>query len=169
VSDPDPVQVPVANPDGTARVAAAVADALEPGDLVLLSGRLGAGKTAFTQALARRLGVVEAVTSPTFTLVRPYPTTVGFTLLHADLYRLESTVEVADLGLAEELDAGAVAVVEWGERGRAVLPAEHLDVRFEMDPAGDATRRLITLGAHGRPWTDRFASLAADLPGVARR
>ena len=163
---PARVEVLTADLDGTAAVAGAVAALLGPGDLVLLSGELGAGKTAFTQALARHLGVAEAVTSPTFTLVRPYATAAGWTLLHADLYRLESTAEVADLGLAEELDDGAVAVVEWGERGAPVLTGGHLRLTLERDPAGRDGARRIALEAHGPAWEARWARLAALAGGV---
>jgi tRNA threonylcarbamoyladenosine biosynthesis protein TsaE len=120
---------------GTAAAAQAVAGVLGAGDLVVLGGDLGAGKTAFTQALAGALGVTEVVTSPTFTLVRSYVTASGLELLHADLYRLDQLDEVADLGLAERIDDGAVAVVEWGHRGLAALVPEYLAVILErLDP-----------------------------------
>lgn len=156
--------VEVRSLEETAAVAALVAARLEPGDLVVLSGPLGAGKTALTQALAAALGVTEAVTSPTFTLVRSYPTDRGFDLLHADLYRLEHLSEVADLGLAESLDAGAVAVVEWGERALAALPAGHL--RVELAVTGPAARQL-RLRPCGPRWERAAGDLSAALAGVA--
>ncbi|MGH9059651.1 MAG: tRNA (adenosine(37)-N6)-threonylcarbamoyltransferase complex ATPase subunit type 1 TsaE, partial [Acidimicrobiales bacterium] len=105
----------------TQAVGAALVPLLRAGDVVLLGGDLGAGKTALTQGLARAAGVDEVVTSPTFTLLRSYPTTVGADLLHADVYRLEHTQEVVDLGLAELLDEGGVALVEWGDAAAAAF------------------------------------------------
>ncbi|HLH46291.1 MAG TPA: tRNA (adenosine(37)-N6)-threonylcarbamoyltransferase complex ATPase subunit type 1 TsaE [Acidimicrobiales bacterium] len=152
---------------GTAQVAATVAAALRPGDLVLLSGDLGAGKTAFTQDLAAALGVAEPVTSPTFTLVRGYRTDAGFELLHADVYRLEQLGEIVDLGLPELLDDGAVGVVEWGERAAPVLLPEHLAIAIE--PGGDETARRIALRAVGASWTARWPQILAGLAAAARR
>lgn len=155
---------------GTRRVAAALAEVLTAGDLVLLTGDLGAGKTAFTQALAAELGVAEVVTSPTFTLVRHYPTERGFVLLHADIYRLEQLAEVVDLALPEALEDGAAAVVEWGERGAPALLDEHLSVTLASpDPVAE-TRRSIELSPAGDPWVGRWPALLARLgpgPGPA--
>ncbi len=154
---------------GTAAVAISVAGVLRAGDLVLLTGELGAGKTAFTRALAGALGVREPVTSPTFTLVRQYRTDVGVDLLHADLYRLEQMAEVLDLGLHEQLEDGAVAVVEWGERGVPALLPEHLAITLAADRPERETARSIELRAVGAPWRERWAELtravASRLPG----
>jgi len=101
----------------TRRLGAAIARALEPGDLVVLSGDLGAGKTFLVRSIARELGVVESVTSPTFALVQEYPTRRA-PLVHADLYRLRGpglAGEVARLGLRERRHEGAILLVEWGE------------------------------------------------------
>jgi tRNA threonylcarbamoyladenosine biosynthesis protein TsaE len=101
----------------TEAVAEELAATLRPGDLVLLSGELGAGKTTFVRGLARGLGCPGPVQSPTFQLVRVYPGRVQ--LGHADLYRLEPGAEIADLGLDDLLEQGVVAV-EWGDRLRPV-------------------------------------------------
>lgn len=112
---------------------------LRTGDLVLLKGELGAGKTTFVRGMARGSGSAAAVASPTFQLVRIYPGRLQ--LAHVDLYRLEKSDELRDLGLEELLDAGAV-VVEWGERidspTAALVSIEHLGgdrrrIRFERD------------------------------------
>lgn len=100
---------------------------LRPGDLVLLKGELGAGKTTFVRGMARGVESAAPVASPTFQLVRIYPGRIQ--LAHVDLYRLEKEDEVRDVGLDELLDAGAV-VVEWGERldgaRGAMISIEHL-------------------------------------------
>lgn len=101
----------------TRRLGAAIARTLEPGDLVVLSGDLGAGKTFLAKAIARALGVVGVVTSPTFPLVQEYATQRGM-LVHADLYRLLGNTladEVARLGLREMRAERVILVVEWGE------------------------------------------------------
>jgi tRNA threonylcarbamoyladenosine biosynthesis protein TsaE len=101
--------------------------ALKPGDIVLLTGELGAGKTTFVRGVARGTGSTAPVASPTFQLVRVYPGRVQ--LAHVDLYRIENPVELADLGLEELADGGAV-VIEWGDRidvpGAALLEIKHL-------------------------------------------
>ena len=113
---------------------------LQPGDVVLLSGELGAGKTTFVRGVARGAGSEAWVSSPTFQLVRVYPGRVQ--LAHVDLYRIENPAELADLGLDELAQQGAV-VVEWGERveidGAAQIHIEHLGgdrrlIRTKRDP-----------------------------------
>jgi tRNA threonylcarbamoyladenosine biosynthesis protein TsaE len=89
--------------DATRALAAEVAGVVCPGDIVLLAGELGTGKTVWVQGFSKGLGVTEQVTSPTFTLVRPYQGT-SLQLLHADVYRLDHLSEVVDLGLVEQLD-----------------------------------------------------------------
>src|SRR5260370_15223692 len=100
---------------------------LRPGDVVLLVGELGAGKTTFVRGMAEGTGSKAAVASPTFQLVRIYPGRVQ--LAHIDLYRVENPAELSDLGLEELADRAAV-VVEWGERldvdGSALIEIEHL-------------------------------------------
>jgi tRNA threonylcarbamoyladenosine biosynthesis protein TsaE len=126
------ITVRTAGADQTRAVGAALAAALRPGDVVVLSGELGAGKTTFAQGVAAGLGVTEPVTSPTFVLVRPYecapPGTAGNPtalrrLLHADLYRLEHTTEVSDLALGELVEEEAAALVEWGDVAAPLLGA----------------------------------------------
>ncbi len=159
-----PVEVVCSSPAQTQSVAAAVAPLLEPGDVVLLDGDLGAGKTTFTQGLARAMGVTEAVTSPTFTLVRSYRAGGGLELLHVDVYRLDLLSEVVDLGLPEYLDDGAVAVIEWGARAAAALAPDHLQIRIDMTDS-DADRRL-TFEATGPGWGSRLDAVAVAVGAV---
>ena len=142
-------------PDAAATQALAgrLAPVLRPGDLVLLQGDLGAGKTTFTQGLARALGVDEAVTSPTFVLMNIYRTSVGFDLVHVDVYRLDRLSEVVDLALPEMLEDGSVVLIEWGERAAAALPGGHLNVTIE---AGDDGARTVTLRPEGAGWEERL-------------
>jgi tRNA threonylcarbamoyladenosine biosynthesis protein TsaE len=116
---------------------------LEAGDVVLLSGELGAGKTTFVQGLARGLGFGGSVSSKSFVIMGEYAGRV--TLYHADLYRLEDPEQVWELGL-EELSRDGVLVVEWPERAPEVLPEEHLLVEFVVL---DEDRRELGLEAKG--------------------
>ncbi len=124
----------IALPDLAATMAlgARIGGALKPGDLVALSGPLGAGKTELARAILRARGVMGDVPSPTFTLVQPYETP-GLTIHHYDLYRLKHAAELAEMGLEDALDDGA-ALVEWPER--ASLPGEMLMVRLSDGTAG---------------------------------
>jgi tRNA threonylcarbamoyladenosine biosynthesis protein TsaE len=119
----------------TARSAARLARHAAPGQLVVLTGRLGAGKTTFVKAYAAALGVDVAVTSPSYTLVHHYRCAPGAPvelLLHADLWRLGSAAEVADLALDEPLDDGAAAIVEWGERFELAAGRDHAVVTIHV-------------------------------------
>ncbi|HPB44617.1 MAG TPA: tRNA (adenosine(37)-N6)-threonylcarbamoyltransferase complex ATPase subunit type 1 TsaE, partial [Microthrixaceae bacterium] len=111
-----------------------IAALAEPGDLILLTGDLGAGKTAFAKGFGRALGVAEAITSPTFTLVREYSGRLK--LYHLDVYRIEQIEEALELGLAELLDEGAVTLIEWADNILSELPADRLEIVIELvDPA----------------------------------
>lgn len=123
----------------TAALAAEVAPRLRPGGVLLLEGDLGAGKTTFTQALARIYGVTRTVTSPTFTLANEYRLPEGGSLVHFDLYRLASPDGLYDLGLEDALERGARMVVEWPERAWPVLAREfphRLRLRLSVDSDG---------------------------------
>jgi tRNA threonylcarbamoyladenosine biosynthesis protein TsaE len=118
---------------------------LRPGDIVLLSGPLGAGKTTFTQGVGRGLGVHERVTSPTFTIVRQHECVndLGITTLHhADVYRVGSLGEVDDLALGELVEESAVAVVEWGEIASSLFGLDVINVSFEIDDREGRTIQL---------------------------
>ena len=147
------------SPDDTRELAGAVASLARAGDVVLLAGELGAGKTVFAQGFGRALGIEEPITSPSFTLVRIYPGRVR--LVHADVYRLDHLQEVVDLALPELVDEGAVAVVEWGDVAAPALPADYLEVRLEWCEAED--ERRVSVGAVGPAWSARQGALAAAL------
>ena len=152
---------------GTRAVGAAIASVLCAGDVVILTGDLGTGKTVVAQGIASELGVEEPVVSPTFTLLREYDGRLP--VRHLDVYRLDHVQEAIDLGLEELLDDGVV-LVEWGEGVRELLPADRLEVALALlppDEADDDTRR-ITVAAVGPGWPSRRAGLVAALGGFAR-
>lgn len=142
--------------DDTRGVAEAIAPLLRAGDVVSLAGEMGAGKTFFVQGLARALGISEPVTSPTFNLVHTY-TGAKFPLHHADLYRLERTGELADLGLDELAALGGVVVVEWGNVARRDLGAG-LEITIEQHDANPDARTL-TIDWIGSQWESRWQLL----------
>lgn len=167
----------------TQAIAAALASVARPGDLIVLAGEMGAGKTAFAQGFGRSLGIEEAITSPTFTLVHSYPVPNSkVTMHHADLYRLDTTGDVDELALHELAEFGGIVLVEWGDVAAATL-GDHLEVRIEHDDTddedadGDADdadddadddfgldgSRLITLDATGPGWAGRWDRLAAAM------
>jgi tRNA threonylcarbamoyl adenosine modification protein YjeE len=121
--------------EATARLGAAVAGGLRPGDAVALWGDLGAGKTTLARAILRALGVSEDVPSPTFTLVQSYDTP-RLAVSHYDLYRLKHVREMEELGFDDALAQGAV-LVEWPERAPEALPPDALHVRLSLS---DGTR-----------------------------
>ena len=154
----------------TKELAARLAPLVRPGDVVLLVGDLGAGKTAFAQGFAAALGVPGPVTSPTFALVRHYrtgPHAPVATLIHADVYRTGSLDEVVDLGLAELVEEDAVALVEWGDLAAPAFGESALVVALEApDPLGTPDRRTVTAELRGR-WADRAAGVAAAFAAPA--
>jgi tRNA threonylcarbamoyladenosine biosynthesis protein TsaE len=154
----------------TRDLAARVAALCEAGDIVVLAGELGSGKTVWVQGFARGLGVEDAVTSPTFTLVRPHQGR-QLRLLHADVYRLDRLDEVIDLGLVEQLDDRSVACIEWGDLAEPALPKDFLEIRLEHDDRDGDDERTLTMRAVGPRWAARLdsirAALAPWLPGLS--
>lgn len=142
-------------PDATRALAAALADQMTDGDLIVLTGDLGAGKTCFTQGLGRGLGIEDRITSPTFTLASQYEGRL--VLDHLDVYRIEQLTDTLDLDLPELLEVG-VTVIEWGEQILPALPADHLMVAVRYGE-GDDDRRL-RLSAGGPMWAERLPTLA---------
>ena len=148
-----------ASVDETRDLGEAVAGLARPGDVVVLTGDLGAGKTAFVQGFGRGLGVRDRITSPTFTLVHVYEGRLP--VHHLDVYRLEQLSEAVDLGLPEMLDEGGVVLVEWGEAILPELPHDYLEVRLTFGE-GDDDRR-IELTSVGAAWSTRLHALAGSL------
>jgi N-acetylmuramate 1-kinase len=134
---------------GTQRIATAIAASLKAGQIVTLSGDLGAGKTAFARALIRNLtgNPLLDVPSPTFTLMQFYDG-ISFPIAHADFYRVNSADELDELGFDETLDH-ALLLVEWAERVGVLEQAERLDIRFALDPERGPQARRITLTGYG--------------------
>jgi tRNA threonylcarbamoyladenosine biosynthesis protein TsaE len=142
----------------TKAIAAALAGLLEPGDVVGLTGDLGAGKTRFVQGAAAALEVEDPVVSPTFMLVRTYEGRVP--LHHVDAYRLSGSAELEDLGLEEVLPGDAIAFVEWADRVADALPPNWLELAFHVRP--DEVRE-VHVRPHGAAWTERLRSLRPTL------
>jgi len=145
------VQFVAQSTSDTVALAARIAAGLKVGDTVALAGDLGAGKTTLARAVLRALGVVEAVPSPTFTLVQQYQTD-RLTVSHYDLYRIEKPSEMDELALDEALFDGA-ALIEWPERA-GILPADTLHVHLEI--VGESARRIEIEGP--TRWAEYFAS-----------
>jgi|AmaraimetFIIA100_FD_contig_111_313509_length_4692_multi_6_in_0_out_0_2 tRNA threonylcarbamoyl adenosine modification protein YjeE len=151
--------------EATRRLAMDIASALEPGDLITLSGDLGAGKTTFARALIRHLLADDTieVPSPTFTLVQNYELP-RFTLVHGDLYRVASAAELAELGF-EDLPDQAVVLVEWPDRAAGSLPVDRLDIAFTLAPGLAPSVRHVRYTGFGAfaPRAERIAMLRGFL------
>ena len=149
------------SPEETRLLGERLGSMLLPGDVVALTGDLGAGKTTFVQGAAWGLGYAGPVTSPTFTLVKEYP---GRTpIYHLDVYRLDRIQDVLDLGFEELVDQGAVVFVEWGDAIDVLLPDDHLQVELTMPGEGDSRRLEITWS--GKSWGDRLEDLSDVVHG----
>jgi tRNA threonylcarbamoyladenosine biosynthesis protein TsaE len=146
--------------DETQQLGAAIAELVRAGDLVLLAGELGAGKTALVQGLGRGLGITEPIISPTFMLARQHDGG-RIVLHHLDVYRLEQMHEVFDVGLPELLDDGGVTVIEWGDVIAPALPADFLEVRLRFGDGDDD--RIIEVVAVGPRWNARTRALSQAL------
>lgn len=146
----------------THEIAGVIAGLVRPRDIIVLAGDMGAGKTAFTVGFTRALGVSEddQVSSPTFTLVHSY-NSGRIPVLHADLYRLNSMAEVADLGLREQVDLGAVALVEWGDVALDVI-GDSLTIELSHDDDDDDARDIV-ISVEGHGWDTRWNKLRDSL------
>ncbi len=142
-------------PEDTIAVGEAVASLLREGDVIALTGELGAGKTTFVRGAARALGFEGAVASPTFTLVREYQGRIR--IYHVDVYRLERVQDVLDLGLDEMVAEGGVLLVEWGDAVEGLLPDDHLLAEITLNGGEDARRIVVT--GKGPSWVTRWERL----------
>ncbi len=140
--------------DDTVAMGCALGDLARRGDVVLLVGDLGAGKTCLTQGIAVGLGVADKVTSPTFVIIREHAGRLP--LYHIDFYRLTDVDEAADLGLDQYLYGDGVCVVEWADRAMGLFPAEHLLIELRRM---STNRRSLEMKASGA----RYVSLASEL------
>ena len=146
------------NPEETQEVGRSLGFGASSGDIFLLVGDLGAGKTCLTQGIAWGLGVHEYARSPSFVLVTQYQGRL--TLYHADLYRLDTVGEILDLGLEEYLCGAGVSVVEWADKAPEVFPQDHLVIRIES--TGDTSREL-SFFSESRRYCEFLAVLQKDL------
>ena len=166
--------------------AAALAEHLRAGDLLILTGNLGAGKTTFTQSLGKALDVAGRITSPTFVIAREHLSRMGGpALVHVDAYRLADGEELEDLDLDSELDE-SITVVEWGAGMAEQLSNDHLDITITpvWDEAAESTeddesfdaddedeledeRRTVDLTGHGDAWAARMPRVQADISALA--
>jgi len=134
------------SPEQTRRLGVRLGELLKPGDLILLDGDLGAGKTTFAQGIARGWGSLDPVTSPTFVLINEYRRADEARLSHFDAFRLEGPEEAVALGLQEMMEDGGPVMIEWPDRVQSMLPAEALWVRLRWV---DDSRRALQLEARG--------------------
>ena len=145
--------------DDTRALAAELAAVARPGDLILLAGDLGAGKTTFVQGFGRALRVEEPITSPTFVIVHTYKGSLP--VVHVDAYRLERLQELLDLGIGEQLDHEGVTLIEWGDAVAPALPPEFLEVRLELGEGDD--ERIVRLRGSGAAWASRVDAIQGAL------
>lgn len=130
----------------TQRLGARLGELLQGGELILLDGDLGTGKTSLTQGIAEGLGVRTVVSSPTFTLLKEYEGRLP--LYHFDLYRLDDVTEMLDLGFEEYFESNGVCVVEWANKAESLWPSEHLQIRLKM--VSETKRGILLIGQGAR-------------------
>ncbi|MFQ5408581.1 MAG: tRNA (adenosine(37)-N6)-threonylcarbamoyltransferase complex ATPase subunit type 1 TsaE [Anaerolineales bacterium] len=154
ILDPHALEVTSLSPEQTQRYGMRIGQLLQPGDVICLSGELGAGKTTLAAGIGRGWGALEKVTSPTFVIVNEYHRADGAELHHVDCYRLESELDINSSGLPERIENGATLLIEWPEKAAGWLPAAMLQVDLEYM---EDERRTIHLRPNGR----RFESFMA--------
>jgi len=149
------------SPGETQRIGADIGEQARIGDLILLVGSLGTGKTCLTQGIARGLGLSDYIPSPSFVLVREYQLGARCNvplLYHIDFYRLDDIREIAELGMSDYLNGGGICVVEWADRALDALPEEYLLIKFEHLAVNE---RRLRFEARGR----RYVGLVEQLKG----
>lgn len=141
-------------PSETRRFGASIGKLAMPGDILLLVGKLGTGKTCLTQGIARGLGIEEYIPSPSFVLIRQFYGRLP--LYHIDLYRLDLPQEIADLGLDDYLYGKGICVIEWAEKGLSLMPPEYMLIK--IDYLGD-TERSLKLETYGKRYMEMLDKL----------
>lgn len=137
------------SPEATKQLASTLSPYLREGDVIVLSGDLGAGKTQFVQGVAAGLGIRDQVTSPTFNLLLTYPSET-LPLYHFDLYRLDGADQLEDIGFYETIDGDGASFLEWGEKFPEALPYGYLDISIKVEPDGNRVVRAHALGDRSR-------------------
>jgi tRNA threonylcarbamoyladenosine biosynthesis protein TsaE len=145
------------SPQETRRLGMRIGELAVAGDILLLTGKLGTGKTHLTQGIANGLGIGENTPSPSFVLVREFYGRL--VLYHIDLYRLDNLDEIADLGLDDYLCSSGVCVIEWAEKGLSLMPPQHMLVK--IDYAGEKRRRFCF-----EPQGERYIEMINKLKAV---
>ena len=151
------LQVTTHSAEETRILGAALAPLLLPGDVISLSGDLGAGKTCFVQGLATALGAPGRVTSPSFTIVHEYE--ARYPIVHLDVYRLDSFQEVLDLGFEEFLDPRAILILEWGDAVEPLLPRSHLRIELRQGDPEQEDDRIIVFKPRGEEWNRKLRGM----------
>ncbi len=152
-----PLKIKLESPKKTAAFAAGLANHLGPGDIILLDGKIGSGKTHFARSLIQsRMTDPEDVPSPTFTLVQSYETSAG-DIWHCDLYRISTTEEIEELGLIEAFDT-ALCLVEWPDKLGPLIPPTALTLKFQTDP-NDMETRHLTLSWSDPKWAPKLENV----------
>ncbi|QQY80102.1 tRNA threonylcarbamoyladenosine biosynthesis protein TsaE [Keratinibaculum paraultunense] len=128
---------------------------LKPGDIISLTGDLGAGKTTLTKSIGKGLGVEDYITSPTFTLINEYKGRIN--LYHFDVYRLEGSMDLYDLGFEEYIYSDGISIIEWGDKIEEVLPKERINIRIEK--GAELDERIIYIYGEG----ERFEQFIKEL------
>jgi tRNA threonylcarbamoyladenosine biosynthesis protein TsaE len=165
---PDALELVLHSRGDLRRLGRRLADCLHAGDLVLLEGELGAGKTFLARAVARGLGVAPElrITSPTFDLVHEFPARVP--LVHVDLYRLDAGADLLELGLLDQIGGDAIVLIEWGLRFASVLGGAGISVQLERGAGPGRRCTIAALGPAGRELLARVAA-ALETRGIHRR
>lgn len=151
------------SPEETLELGKRLGEIARPGDIYLLSGNLGVGKTCLTQGIARGLGSLEYALSPTFVLMREIHGRLP--LYHIDLYRLDCIEEIADLGLDDYLYGKGLCVIEWAEKGLGVLPLEHLMIKIDYSRSDSEyiNERYFNIEARGKQYDTLLTKLRMQL------
>lgn len=161
------LQLPSHSPAQTRRLGACLGTLLRPGDVLLLQGPFGSGKTTLVQGIAKGLGVRGRVTSPSFALVNEYradESHMGVPIYHIDVYRVSTSEEALQFGLDEYLSERGISLVEWAERVEDVVPEHHLWVILR---ATGARRRLLSLRAYGERYERLLEEFRAECGGLS--